>query len=451
MIDGKIRPADDVEQAVVDFIKKAKHQIRFNVFDFDLHSVADALIEAHRNGLDVMGGIDKGVIGARPEVKAIYDKLVAAGVPVRQVDSVGLNHQKLIVTDWDYPEEARTLLSEGNFTRSCLAVHGDMAGTPFRDAFAIPNANSVHVVKSQTLALTVRHELTKTVDPNYAYRGREYPLSGGYRILGEPEVDGTARWLMIAFTPNGALGDVNQNVISRVIRTKRGPKYFAQFAFASKKDEAALLESAVEARRLGRPFELHGVCDTPFATQKWSVCLSIAGFKLREDGKTKEYVKIADKDNPWRKALGREGYEELLKHLRIAPSEYGTRNVKTIDGNFKLTAKLHHKILCAGPIGDQLCIYGSFNFSEGAESNQEYIVVFRDKKTNKSLTSVVTTLEGKSEKTVVQQALHKNRTMSFDPDIGQNVEATKANRSTIDAKVRCTDLLKPKHLVGIVK
>jgi len=39
----------------------------------------------------------------------------------------------------------------------------------------------------------------------------------------------------------------------------------------------------------------------------------------------------------------------------------------------------------------------------------------------------------------------------IDPDVGPQVEAMKAGRSSKDVKVRCKDLLKPRNLVGLVK
>jgi hypothetical protein len=68
-------PADNLRQLVVDFIKGAETEIWYNVFDFDLKVVADALVDAHKNGREVHGGIDKSVVEERPEVQAMVDIL----------------------------------------------------------------------------------------------------------------------------------------------------------------------------------------------------------------------------------------------------------------------------------------------------------------------------------------------------------------------------------------
>lgn len=438
---GRLRPADNAEQAIVDFIDGAEDEIRFNVFDFDLDSIADAFIRAHKKGRKVLGGIDKGVIDVRPEVKAVYDKLVAAGIPVAAVDSVGLNHQKLIVRDWSKPTKAATLMSTGNFTKSCLSPGGDLAGTSFHSPKSVPNSNMLKIIRSDELAAVVHHEITKTVDPNYALRGRDYPISGAYQIFGEELVPGKKRWMTVAFTPNGGLEDINQNFIGRVIKSTPGPSYTAQFAWASKKNEAALLEDAVACKKAGTRFELHAVGDTPFAMQKWSVFLSIAGYRLQGEGEKKGYVRIPDSENKWLQTLGEKDYAEVLRDLKIAPLRYGNHSVRTPDGAFKLTAKIHLKVFVKGPPGEQVGIFGSFNFSEGAENNQEYIVAIVDDETNEILQATVTSLSDDSPRTIGDEAERRNIAREFDPEEGTQVDAAKAGRNANDARLKCERLL----------
>ncbi|TBR25792.1 hypothetical protein EPO15_01505, partial [bacterium] len=61
LADGKTEPAADLKQVLIDFISGAEKEIVFNVFDFDLQDVADALIERAKAGVVVQGGIDKNV------------------------------------------------------------------------------------------------------------------------------------------------------------------------------------------------------------------------------------------------------------------------------------------------------------------------------------------------------------------------------------------------------
>ncbi len=446
--DGTVRAADDVEKAIVEFINEAESEIRFNVFDFDLDSIADALIAAKKRGVDVMGGIDKGVYDTRPEVRAIYKKLTDAGIHVQLVDSVGLNHQKLIVSDWTKKGKGRVLTSEGNFTKSCISKDGDVAGTPYHSTDSVPNANLANVYESDEMAAVVHHDLTKTVDPEYALRGDQYPVSGAWKVMGEAGVGGKERSVVLAFSPNGGLDGINQNFIARAIRESEGPIYLAQFAFSSPEVENALLEKAIETKKAGKKFNLFAVGDTPFAMQDWSVTLNMAGLKLVGEGDKKNYVKIPDEENKWLQALGKDDYAELLQNLRIAPPVYGTHNMKTPEGNFQITAKLHHKLMCIGVEGAQICIYGSFNFSTGAESNQEYIIAVLDDEFNELGTAVVTSLSKETVdhqvRTVVSEANRRNVSREFDPAYDDQVDNQKAGKPMKRQLARaCAGLVKP--------
>ena len=171
------------------FILSAKKEIIVNVFDFDLEEVAQALVEQAQRGLDVRVGIDKkSVIDVRPEVKAVEQLLLQGGVKVTGVMPVGLNHQKMTAIDWSEGDDARVLFSSGNLTRSCLEPDGDLKGTVPLPRESVPNANHLITMKSWLLANLVHHELTKTLDPAYLLRGRQYPLNGAYQVTG-PGID----------------------------------------------------------------------------------------------------------------------------------------------------------------------------------------------------------------------------------------------------------------------
>lgn len=108
---NKLMPPQNLVKVWKDFLSSAQHEIVLNVFDFDLEEIADALIQKVRSGVKVRVGIDKGVIDARPGVKAVYQKLLSGGVTVTPVKSVGLNHQKMASIDWNHVDKARVLFS----------------------------------------------------------------------------------------------------------------------------------------------------------------------------------------------------------------------------------------------------------------------------------------------------------------------------------------------------
>lgn len=434
--------ADDLESVIVKQIKSAKREIIFNVFDFDLMSIADALIERHNAGVVISGGIDSGVISVRPEVKAVYDKLIAAGIAVHAVDSVGLNHQKLIAMDWSLPGEGRVVMSSGNFTKSCISPRGDAAGTAIISKDAIPNANHVMTLESNAVALTIHHDNTKTTHPDFRLRGSEYPLTGAIKFEGATTKNGK-KWITLAFTPNGGLDNVNKNIIGRVLRGSTGPIYMAQFAFSSKDVEAALLERAERDLKTGKSFKFFSVGDTPFAMQDWSVFLSMSGFELIRDGENPGYKDLPKERSAWKKLLTDQQMNELRENIRIAPPIYGTKKLKTPNGTIDITAKIHHKLLITGELGHEIVITGSFNFSQGAESNQEYIMVTNEEELASKMKTVVTTLSGDSPRSVYSETIRKNKFREIVEAKGTEVEAGKASRSTLDGRLSCKKALEP--------
>lgn len=204
-------PAENLIYVWKKFINQAKKEIVVNVFDFDLEDVAELLIEKARSGVYVRFGIDKkSVIDVRPEVKKIEQILVASGVHVTGVNPVGLNHQKITAIDWSDEENAAVLFSSGNLTNSCMNPEGDLHGTVPLPKESLPNANHLLTMKSWLIANLVHHELTKTLDPKYLLRGRQYPLNGAYQVTGEGVNPQTLEAfpepsLVISFTPGGGL------------------------------------------------------------------------------------------------------------------------------------------------------------------------------------------------------------------------------------------------------
>ena len=370
--DGKEVPASDLKKVVLDFIAGAQHGLMVNVFDFDLMEVADAMIERGAAGVKVTVGIDKKNIEARPEVKAVFDKLSKAkNVTAVAVDSVALDHQKLMVRDWEDEQGAKTLFSSGNLTQSCIGPEGDLVDGKGVPGVSAPNANHMLVLGGFLVAQAAADSLIKTLE--YKLRGIEYPLGGAFQLEG-PKAAGAkeAPTLTLAFSPKGGLGDINRDITRRVLLESRGPVRMLQFAFSSESLYQALIERAKAEKK---DFDFKSIGDTPFALRDWSVFLALSGYELKvhKDG-SKEYVE--SKENPLRDALGKERYEAVRKDIRVAPPVYRESHVKDAAGNdVKVNAKLHHKVLVSG----DLVIAGtSFNFSENANSNNEQFLLFKD-------------------------------------------------------------------------
>ncbi|MDG0815839.1 phospholipase D-like domain-containing protein [Bdellovibrio svalbardensis] len=376
---SKVLPGDDLRQLVLDFIKGSEQELWYNVFDFDLKVIAEALKEQHRSKkVKILGGIDAGTISTRPEVKAIFDDLTAFendNFKTVAVRSVGLNHQKIIVRDPFGPKAAVLFLS-GNFTQSCIGPEGDLAKVPAaeRPEISIPNANHALLVMGALPAQITRSELKKTLE--FKIRGQsQYPVSGSYKVFGakkSPKEE--APFIIISFSPNGGEGDVNKSIFVPLIEKSHGPIEAVHFAFSSKAIQDALVKKAETESKESGHFQFKSVGDTPFAMREWSVFLNLSG--LKKDLTSNKYS--SDAEAPILKAVGDQGLQDLQKNIHVAPAVYGDRSVRLADGTAaKVTSKIHHKVFIFPE--DETAVLGtSFNPSENAENNNEQIIIVKD-------------------------------------------------------------------------
>lgn len=407
-LDGRLLPKDDMLAAWTAFIRRAKKEIILNVYDFDLLSVAEVLVQKARSGVRVQVGIDKGVVDARPEVKKVYDYLKAGGVSVTAVHSVGLNHQKVTAIDWSDKEAAAVLFSSGNLTSSCIEPDGDLKGLSPLPAVSVPNANHLITMKSWILSNLIRHELTKTIDEKFLLRGRQYPLNGSYQVTGpgvNPQVLEAypEPSILITFSPNGGLKNINKNLIAHILRREKGSVRMIQFAFSSPDVEQALLFRAQQDIQATGNFDFMSVGDTPFNMREWSRFLIMSGMKLDITPTTKLYSD--DVNGSWWKGIGEAQIKSLRKKIFNAPAVYGEHHLKINGQSFKATGKIHHKILAT----PNFAIVGtSFNFSKGAESNNEQLLIFRDRKMSKIVDGMLKHLVNGSKGTVAAEALRRN-------------------------------------------
>lgn len=406
------------------FLNQAERQIILNVFDFDLKTIADLLVRKSQSGIQVEVGIDKGTITHRPEVKAVYERLVQSGIRVTQVDSVSLNHQKIAAIDWDDIKKAKVLFSSGNLTQSCLGPEGDLVQIPKenRPKESIPNANHVMTMDSWLAANLVYHELKKTFDN--LYRGSQYPTVGSYQITG-PGVDPHTldpypeKSFVITFSPGGGYRNINQNVIAHFIRKSDGPIRMTQFAYSSEEVATALRERAARDFQKTGKFDFQSVGDTPFALQYWSQFLKMSGLDLQIEPNKKTYLEKSE--NEWVKSLSPLQLQTLRKSVRIAPAVYGNHNIKVNGQALPVSAKIHHKILVTGPFA---IVGTSFNFSEGAETNNEQILVFKDKALVQFATGMTEWLFQRSPRSVYEEAQRRNKNQKIsDGDTGSDDQA----------------------------
>lgn len=420
----KIIPAANLIEVMREFVLSARHQISANFYEFDYEPLADAFIAQAKKGLKIRIGIDKDVIEANEVTKALYKKMKAGGVEVVAVDSVSLNHQKLITIDPEFAELASTIFSSGNATISDTHQKGDLEFLPDdkRPKESIPNANHLLVVKGQLPAMVTFHQLEKTLNPRFLLRGSEFPYNGAIRFRGpiDPKTN-EPKQIVLAFTPGGGFKSINKLLISRVIRETIGPLYMAQFAFSSNTTGEALVERVAAELARGLDPDFHIVGETPFAMQFWSQLLRLSGLKLltNPDGK-KEYVN--DPEAPINKVLSGEKLAKFQEAIRIAPQIY-SRKSHLIDGEtYETVAKIHHKVLISGIVS----ILGtSFNFSTGAESNNEQILVITDSELAELGIAMINSLWNMGTRSVTAEAKLRNERGGHDGEIDPDVDRRK--------------------------
>lgn len=410
-----------------EFIKKANKEIILNVYEFDLNEIANELILAVSRGVKVQVGIDSDVLNEKPHIKTLFDRLISGGVQAVAVNAVGINHQKMVAIDWSIPEKSQALFSSGNLTQSCLGPEGDLKDVTPRPKLSIPNANHVITMKSWLASNLVYHELTKTFSEDLKLRGASYPTTGSYQITG-PGVNPETleaypeKSFVISFTPGGGYKSINKNIISHFIEKSDGPIRLVQFAYSSQDVSDALLKRAVRDLQTNGKFDFLSIGDTPFAMQDWSQFLKMSGLKRIRDDVKKISRFYEDNESPWKKSLSESQLKTLRSNVRVAPRIYNNSTVLVGGKRHPVSAKIHHKLMSAG---DYAIIGTSFNFSEGAENNNEQILVFRDSQLAKIVEGIAHSLAKESPSSVFEEAMGRNSRLSQSTDIDDQGDSDK--------------------------
>ncbi len=376
--ESKVIPAGDMKGAIIKVIRGAEKTLDSNVFEFNLVEIAQEFIDASERGVKVQVGIDATTIDIAESNKAVFSMLTEQmkknkNLTVVAVNSVGLNHPKLLVADAG-EKTAKTVFSSGNFTQSCIGPEGDQVAVAAekRSARSKPNHNHLLIVEGALPALVTQMEIYKSL--SLKYRGREFPISGAYFFKGpvEPETGKPAE-IILAFSPNGGLGELNDLISRIILSSKEGDILQMQFAFSNEKVISAFQNRILSMFKKGQGPGYKGFGDPPFAMQFWSGFLSLAGLKVNKDLEIYEI----DKENPLVKHLKPAQLKALQNQIRINPSVYGNFKEKMADGSVaEVSVKVHDKTM-ANLIEGWAVAGTSFNTSASAENNQEQLLFIR--------------------------------------------------------------------------
>lgn len=398
----KVEQARSIEEMLIEFVDGARKTLSLNFYEWDVPSLRDALIRAHKRNVKISASFDREAMSHYPERMELYyelmDYVINSGAlkdgsfRLKLIKTSHRNHQKMAVRDKDSKTRALTYFASANATYSGML--GDLASSEYKHEKAISNGNHAYTIKSRPLANIVHHNLEKT--QTYNMRGTSginaYPKSGSFLIRGE-----RGGYIIIGFTPNGGDGDIHKSMTKKAISHSHGPLRVLQFSASSETVLDAMLERAKKEIGKNPKWRMQAVSDSASFLSDWSIFLKMAGLKRlnkKEQKKLKKRFDI-DPESEWRKALG-DQFERVMGEIRTAPAGYGMfyirdENGRTlrdpITGRAKMfSAKMHHKTIIAGKAWTDkktrkplwVVVDGSANATDASLKNQEYQIVSVD-------------------------------------------------------------------------
>ena len=197
------------DEALAEAIDQARFQVDVAAYDFDLWSLRDALITAHRRGVSIRVVVETSHL----DEEAVQD-LIGAGIPVVDDQNAGLMHNKFVVIDG-----AQIWLGSMNLT-----VNG-----------AYKNNNNLLNIRSSRLAENYTKEFEEM------FTGRFF---GNQTVSDTPHqlIDLNGVQIETYFSPD----DGTSQRIVELIQSAKESIYFLAFSFTSDPIAEAMLERAYE-------------------------------------------------------------------------------------------------------------------------------------------------------------------------------------------------------------
>jgi hypothetical protein len=274
---------------------------------------------------------------------------------------------------------------------------------------------------------------------------------GAFQLMGpwDPELRSRDS-MLIAFSPNGGLGNIGKDIYSKVFRAGQDTMEGAFFSFSSKDNLDQLFESIFRIIAIRRAQNLPAmdilkfVGDSQFALREFSNLLTLSGFKMvdydpldpfKASTTTPQNIdpenplikptitetkKVYIKDNSdmrlkkLKSLLTKEEWQNWQDNIRVSPSWFigGKVNYQGVD--FPWQVKLHDKVI----IIPDLYISNpgsSINFSESGEANQEQVIIVKSRRIITQLRGAIKylfDLAGK-DNSVAREVLRRNKKFSL--------------------------------------
>jgi phosphatidylserine/phosphatidylglycerophosphate/cardiolipin synthase-like enzyme len=149
-------PKGNCENTILHLINNAKKSLYIQSYSFTSKKIAQALIRAKRNGVEIKMIVDRSLFD--PEDNHSYIKpILAAGIPVWVDNEVSIQHNKVIIVDQE-------ILETGSYNYTVSANRY--------------NAENVLIIKSPDLALLYlnnwrKRQLISTPSARYQYKKRQ--------------------------------------------------------------------------------------------------------------------------------------------------------------------------------------------------------------------------------------------------------------------------------------
>ena len=253
-----------VAEKLIQHINSANKTIHVASFEFNLTPVAEALIAAHKRGVEVQWVTDDeyGLEEDEEEDHEQFAMLKKAGIKVRADDREALMHNKFWIFDGQI-----VLTGSTNAT-----VNG-----MFR------NNNNIIVIDAPRLAAIYEREFTEM------WKGEFGPTSPS--TVGNQRVTANGTPIQVLFAPEDEVG----SKVVELLETARDSIYFMAFSFTHEEIGATVLARAQAGIEVRGIFETRG-SETEYSELPLLYC---AGVPVRQDGNPRTFhhkVFVIDKE-----------------------------------------------------------------------------------------------------------------------------------------------------------
>lgn len=341
------RPASDLEAVILRFINAAEHSIDIAVYDLDLVSVANTLVNAQERGVTVRFVTDNSNTGE--ENLPALNLLTQANLPwlddtADGSKGSGLMHNKFIVAD-----SLRVLSGSTNFTMS--GVKGDLDEDG--NLMGRGNINNLVTIESSHLAAIFTEEFNQYWgDGPGGETDSKFGLSKEDHKLQTVFTDNESIRVDIQFSPQSKryFEGSTLDSLSSLLSQAQSRVYIAQFVMSAQVIADAMLTASLMGAKV------KGLGDRSFFYRYYSEFLDLKGeSKFNTKGEYETDSHTGHANNPWE-----------------SPAEVFAAITNEHD-------KFHHKYF----VIDDLVVTGSHNASAaGAFTNDENLLVIHDSATS---------------------------------------------------------------------